>query len=162
MVVKDRSDVYYLRSDVYTRWDQVGMVDQGTEKEFGTKASDPSSPPSKISKAIALLASIALAAVATTATPTSLREAFTANLGTGDAATLAVVLTLDVVALAAFRPVNNGMATAAEIIIKDGDTKILLANASFFFFQLANGGLNQLIIYVIEKVILSKFFQWKE
>ncbi|KAA8534412.1 hypothetical protein F0562_031929 [Nyssa sinensis] len=44
MVVKDRSDVYYLRSDVYTRWDQVGMVDQGRQCEEGPVRGLDSSP----------------------------------------------------------------------------------------------------------------------
>jgi hypothetical protein len=86
-----------------------------TLKLLGTKANDPSLAPSKTSMAMALLARIALAAVAATATPTSLSEALMLSLGTGEAETLAVALTL--AAPAAFRPVNDGMATAAEVTV---------------------------------------------
>lgn len=86
-----------------------------TLKLLGMKANDPSSPPSKTSMAMALLARIALAAVATTATPTSLSEALTLSLGTGETDTLAMALTL--AAPEAFRPVNDGMVTAAEVTV---------------------------------------------
>ncbi|KAF5462168.1 hypothetical protein F2P56_018198, partial [Juglans regia] len=103
-------------------------------KLLGTKAKPPSSLPSKTSMAMALLASSALAAVAATATPTSLSEALMLSLGTAEAEaeTLAVALTL--AAPAAFRPVNDGMATAAEV------TVAMDKDFSFFCFVLLVGG----------------------
>uniref|UniRef100_A0A6N2K3Q1 Uncharacterized protein n=1 Tax=Salix viminalis TaxID=40686 RepID=A0A6N2K3Q1_SALVM len=87
----------------------------GTEKVLGTKAKDPSSLPSKMSMAMALLAIIALAAVATTAAPTSFIEALMLSLGSGEAETLALALAL--AAVAALRPVKDGMETAAEVTV---------------------------------------------
>jgi predicted nucleic acid-binding protein len=67
--------------------------------------------------AIALLAIIALAAVATTAAPTSFNEALMLSLGSGEAETLALALTLALEALAALRPVKDGIETAAEVTV---------------------------------------------
>ncbi|MDG2865969.1 hypothetical protein P7M39_24350 [Vibrio parahaemolyticus] len=64
--------------------------------------------------AMALLASTALAAVATTATPTSFSEALMPNLVAWGAETLTAALTLPALAL---RPVNEGIATAAEVTV---------------------------------------------
>lgn len=88
-----------------------------TEKLPGTKAKAPSSLPSKTSMAMALPDSIAVAAVAITAAPTCFREALMASLGVVVAGSLAVVMALEVVAPADFRPVNDGMATAVEATV---------------------------------------------
>jgi len=62
---------------------------------------------------MALLARTALAAVATTAAPRSLREALMPKRGAWGTETLTAALAL--VAPLALRPVNEGMATAAEV-----------------------------------------------
>jgi hypothetical protein len=67
--------------------------------------------------AIALLAIIALAAVATTAAPMSFIEALMLSLGSGEAETLALALTLALEALPALRPVKEGIETAAEVTV---------------------------------------------